>query len=167
MEEERHSMSDCDRPIFLVGASRSGTAMVRSILNNDPDVHLVGETHYFDDLRAQLGTDGRSPLEVEQRVRCETYFRAITHRPYGHGGDPEKSALDPMVLRAEAEAIGPGSDAYFEAFCRLMARVDSKARCKGVVTDMDDESKIVEIDLTLVNEANETRVLGTASVRLP
>jgi acyl dehydratase len=45
--------------------------------------------------------------------------------------------------------------------------VDSKARCAGVVTDMNDDEKIIEIDLTLVNEADETRVLGTASVRLP
>ncbi|MAE97182.1 MAG: hypothetical protein CL910_21235 [Deltaproteobacteria bacterium] len=37
----------------------------------------------------------------------------------------------------------------------------------GVVTDMDDDAHTVEIDLTLENEAGETRVLGTATVRLP
>ena len=37
----------------------------------------------------------------------------------------------------------------------------------GVVTDMNDDEKSVEIDLTLTNEAGETRVLGTATVRLP
>jgi hypothetical protein len=35
-----------------------------------------------------------------------------------------------------------------------------------VVTDKDDETHLVEIDLTLVNEAGETRVLGTAKVSL-
>jgi len=44
--------------------------------------------------------------------------------------------------------------------------VDSTPSCRGVVTDMDDDNRIVEIDLTLSNEAGETRVLGTALVRL-
>ena len=45
--------------------------------------------------------------------------------------------------------------------------VDVAHRISGVVTDIDDEAALVEIDLTLVNEAEETRVLGTASVYLP
>lgn len=45
--------------------------------------------------------------------------------------------------------------------------VDVAHRISGVVTDIDEELGLVEIDLTLVNAADETRVLGTASVRLP
>ena len=44
--------------------------------------------------------------------------------------------------------------------------VDSKPTAKAVVTDMDDEARTVEIDLTISNEAGETRVLGTATVEL-
>ena len=44
--------------------------------------------------------------------------------------------------------------------------VDSEPTCRGVVTDMNDDTRVVEIDLTLTNEANETRVLGTALVKL-
>lgn len=44
--------------------------------------------------------------------------------------------------------------------------VDSAPSCRGVVTDMDDENHMLEIDLTLSNEEGETRVLGTARVRL-
>ena len=44
--------------------------------------------------------------------------------------------------------------------------VDSDPRCKGVVTDKDDETGVIEIDLTVENEAGETRVLGTALIRL-
>ena len=43
--------------------------------------------------------------------------------------------------------------------------VDSKASCTAVVTNLDDAAKTVEIDLTIANEAGETRVLGTANVR--
>ena len=42
--------------------------------------------------------------------------------------------------------------------------VDVVHQISGVVTDIDEEAGLVEIDLTLVNEAEETRVLGTASV---
>ena len=45
--------------------------------------------------------------------------------------------------------------------------VDVAHQISGVVTDVDEEAGLVEIDLTLVNEAEETRVLGTASVCLP
>ncbi len=44
--------------------------------------------------------------------------------------------------------------------------VDSKPTCKAVVTNMDDEAQTVEIDLTISNEAGETRVIGTATVKL-
>jgi hypothetical protein len=32
------------------------------------------------------------------------------------------------------------------------------------VTDVDEQARTVEIDLTIVNEQNETRVMGTATV---
>ena len=44
--------------------------------------------------------------------------------------------------------------------------VDSEPVCRGVVTDMNDETRIVELDLTVCNEEGETRVLGTAVVEL-
>ena len=45
--------------------------------------------------------------------------------------------------------------------------VDQKCVITGIVTDINEESALVEIDLTVANEAGETRVLGTASVSLP
>ena len=37
----------------------------------------------------------------------------------------------------------------------------------GVVTDIDEDESTVEIDLTVANEKGETRVFGTAVIRLP
>ena len=45
--------------------------------------------------------------------------------------------------------------------------VDQAYSISGVVTDIDEAQGLVEIDLTVVNDANETRVFGTATVRLP
>lgn len=54
-------------------------------------------------------------------------------------------------------------DTVFRAPCV----VDETYNINGVVTDIDEDSGEVEIDLTVTNEAGETRVFGTARVILP
>ena len=44
--------------------------------------------------------------------------------------------------------------------------VDTEPVASGVVTDIDDESKVIEIDLMLKNERGETPVVGTARISL-
>lgn len=44
--------------------------------------------------------------------------------------------------------------------------VDSKPIASAVVTDIDDESRVIEVDLTLKNERGETPVVGTARITL-
>lgn len=113
-------------PIFIVGASRSGTAMMRSILNSGPEILISGESHYFDDLRVRMEGKLRGPLDDSDRRVCEDYFLALDHRPYGHRGDPEQSDMSRDELRATALAQGDGADAYFEAFCLVRARREGK-----------------------------------------
>lgn len=110
-------------PLFIMGASRSGTALLRSALNRHPDVFLAGETHYFDDLRVRLGGGDVRLTDQDRRV-CEDYFLSLGHRPYGHGGEPERSRLDRAELRALALRLGDGPDAYFEAYCVLAQQLE-------------------------------------------
>ena len=51
-------------------------------------------------------------------------------------------------------------DTVFRAPCL----VDDQYNINGVVTDIDTEKGSVEIDLTVTNLANETRVFGTANI---
>jgi acyl dehydratase len=44
---------------------------------------------------------------------------------------------------------------------------DQPCFINAVVTDVDEADGMVELDLTVKNEAGETRVFGTANVRLP
>lgn len=44
---------------------------------------------------------------------------------------------------------------------------DDKHTITGVVTDIDEDEGLVEVDLTVANEKSETRVFGTATVRIP
>ncbi len=50
---------------------------------------------------------------------------------------------------------------------RAPVLVDQPHSIKGTVTDVDEDECTVEIDITVTNEKEETRVLGTAVVRLP
>ena len=88
--------------IFVVGASRSGTNLVRALLNAHSTLWVSGETHYFDDLRPRLPGNGTEPLAGEDRERCERYFLALSHRAFGQAGDPDESRLDRDELRALA-----------------------------------------------------------------
>jgi hypothetical protein len=110
------------RPIFVVGASRSGTELMRSILNQHPSVSVSTETHYFDDLRVKLRGREQRGLTEEEAYRCEIYFSAVIHRRYGHRSEPVKLSLSQQALRDTAAMIGTGADAFFEAFCRLDAQ---------------------------------------------
>lgn len=108
-------------PVFVVGASRSGTAMLRSILMQDGDVSLAGETHYFDDLRLRFKGQKISQMDAGDRDICADYFRAISERPYGKGGDPGDSRFSRDDLLGDAAEIGDTTDSIFEAYCKRLA----------------------------------------------
>jgi hypothetical protein len=116
-----HSTREEHGPILAVGPSRSGTSVVREILNRHTGVWIVRETHYFDDLRTRFAGRERGPLSDDERRSCEDYFLKIGHRAYGAESDPEQSLVARADLAALAEELGGGPDAHFEAFCRLDA----------------------------------------------
>jgi len=55
---------------------------------------------------------------------------------------------------------------YIDTVFRAPVLADAPHTIKGVVTDVDADTGKVEIDLTVCNEAGETRVFGTATVHL-
>lgn len=50
---------------------------------------------------------------------------------------------------------------------RAPVLVDHPHKITGVVTNIEEDEKQVEIDITITNAANETRVQGTATIELP
>lgn len=104
-------------PVFICGTSRSGTSLLQASLEKNPAVAIAGETHYFDDLRVSLGARATARLDAADARRTEDYFLALSHRPFGHHGDPERGFMKRDALRARAAALGGSADAYFEAFC--------------------------------------------------
>ena len=76
-------------------------------------------------------------------------------------GIMSQGILAAMVNNWTAGATSVKIDTIFRAALVF----DSSPECKGVVTDLDEEGQTVEIDLTIANEAGETRVMGTAVVK--
>ncbi len=118
-----------DSPVFVVGPSRSGTTMMRLILNRHDVVWVSAETHYFDDLRVRFrGREGRMLTKSEAKA-CEDYFLAIAHKPYGRGGSPDSATrVTRRQLEEEAARFGDGADAFFRGYCELLARHNGKKR---------------------------------------
>ncbi len=71
--------------------------------------------------------------------------------------------LTSMIHRWSSAARVEHIDTVFRA--PLLA--DEPCTIAGVVTDVDEASGRVQLDLTVKNAAGETRVFGTADVRLP
>jgi len=71
--------------------------------------------------------------------------------------------LSAMIHRWAPDAQVTNIDTVF----RAPVVVDEQYRISGVVTDIDEDDGKVIIDLTVTNEADETRVFGTATVKLP
>ena len=59
-----------------------------------------------------------------------------------------------------------GQIVKIDTIFRAPVLVDHPHNITGTVTDINEAEHTVEIDLTVTNEAGETRVFGTASVRL-
>jgi hypothetical protein len=53
----------CKRPVFIVGHGRSGTTLIRLMLNAHPAIHVPGETAFVSYLRRHLRPDGSTPRD--------------------------------------------------------------------------------------------------------
>ncbi len=60
-----------------------------------------------------------------------------------------------------------GKIEYIDTVFRAPMIADQPAMISAVVTGIDEDEGKCELDLTVKNEAGETRVFGTATVRLP
>lgn len=117
----------------------------------DPDTSLANVQRFG------VASGWNSPRFVDHdHARAEGFPGALVP------GIMSQGFLAAMIHRWAPGALIISVDTIF----RAPVIVDVVHHIRGVVTDIDSEQGLVEIDLTLVNEAEETRVLGTAQVRI-
>ena len=108
------------RPIFVVGAPRTGTTLVRDILNRHPHIHLFDEVHFFEriwDERARWGD-----------LSKEESRRAAIHRLRGivqeFGSDKEVAVqLTPEAFEERMMQEGGGYSGLLAALLKTGAEL--------------------------------------------
>lgn len=89
-------------------------------------------------------------------------------RKEGFPGALVPGVMSQGFLGAMVHRWAPGADIIaIDTVFRAPVLVDQPHQITGVVTNIDEAAGTVEIDITITNEANETRVFGTATAKLP
>lgn len=119
----------------------------------EPDTSLSATSAFAD----AVGWGGGGRFKDHERARREGLPGALVP------GIMAMGFLTSMIHRWSPAARLQHIDTVFRA--PLLA--DEPCTISGVVTDIDEETGAVQLDLTVKNPAGETRVFGTADVRLP
>jgi acyl dehydratase len=87
-------------------------------------------------------------------------------RELGFPGAIVPGVMSQGLLAAAIHRWAPSSRIdRMDTVFRAPVQVDQLIVIKAVVTDIDEDEGAVELDLTVVNDAGETRVFGTATVK--
>ncbi len=88
-------------------------------------------------------------------------------RGEGFAGALVPGIMSQGLLAAMVHGWAPGAHIkMLDTVFRTPVLVDSSPTCSAAVTDTDDETRTIEIDITMINEDGSTGVLGTAIVEL-
>lgn len=135
----------------------------------ETDIELRFEDVEFGDELPELAPDVTMPtVQMFTRATKMNFGRFNDHeeaRKSGLPGAIVPGIMSQGIMAAQIHGWAPNATIRkIDTIFRAPVLVDSQPRCRAVVTDIDEDERVVEIDLTLVNEDEETRVLGTALV---
>lgn len=123
------------KPIFVIGAPRSGTTLVGKILGQHSEIYAPGETHYFEDIwsrRQDLGTLMTEPEISAATNRLMTIFQRYNFPDTQQEVD---SCLQPADLVQKTLELEGGYGALYTAFTAALAA------CAGKLRVCDDTPK--------------------------
>ena len=118
-----------------------------------PDTSLAATGPFAD----AVGWGGGGRFKDHERARKEGLPDALVP------GIMAMGFLTSMIHRWSPVAKVEHIDTVF----RAPVLADQPCTITAVVTDVNEEDGLIQLDLTVKNAADETRVFGTANVRLP
>lgn len=129
------------------------------------DVEFGAELPSFD---PDLGLENVRRFAKAAGMMAPRFIDPEGARKEGLPGAMVPGVMSQGVLVAMLHRWAPDAELLsIDTVFRAMVLVDQSHHVKGVVTDVDEAERIAEVDLTIANDAGETRVLGTARVRFP
>jgi hypothetical protein len=91
-------------PVFVVGAPRTGTTLVKEILNRHPRVHLFDEVHFFERVWEERGRLGDLSTPASRRRAIERVLDVVSR----FGSDKDVvAALPPDLYERRLVEAGP------------------------------------------------------------
>jgi hypothetical protein len=117
-------MSDCepqwDKPIFIVGAPRSGTTLLRNLLNRHPQIAIFRDSDFYHYVfrRSRSFGDLSDPRNRQRLVKEYLSIHSI-----------RRAQLDTQKLEAALLREGGSYDSFFLSLLRFYARSQGKRRC--------------------------------------
>ena len=128
------------------------------------------EVEIGDDLPEEVPDVSLSSVTAFCKAASHIFDRFLDHEAAQQEGFP--GAIVPGImsqglLAAMIHKWAPGySIRSIDTVFRGSLLVDSQITMTGAVTDTDDESNLVELDLAIIAEDGRTGVIGTAVVQL-
>jgi hypothetical protein len=111
-------MNQPEKIFFIVGNSRSGTTMMLRILNNHPDVFVLNELHFFEQLWTPADKD--KPLSKEQAVLLASKLFFIQKEGYTGEMDVTRYQKEAAVW---IEGLGTSTFIAHDIYTKLMLKV--------------------------------------------
>ena len=146
-------------PFFIVGCDRSGTTMLRLILDGSPDVAIPTESMIFVDFAGQAGAAFATDAEFDRLAHA--VWRHPKVREWGLPGDPplREGRTGPAAYRAALEAP-------FLAYAELHGKprwADKTPYYAGEI----DQVKRVFPEARIVNLVRDGRDVALSLLRVP
>lgn len=129
-----------------------------------------GDVDFGDELPEKVADISLATVQIFTDAAGMSFSRFNDHeeaRKSGLPGAIVPGIMSQGIFAAAIHAWAPGSTVKkLDTIFRAPLVVDTRVLVNGVVTDCNEESREIELDLTMKNEAGETPVLGTAIVTL-
>jgi acyl dehydratase len=137
---------------------------------SDPTPKKFEDIEFGEDLPTILPNVSLPNVKVFAKAAKMEAGRFIDHedaRKNGLPGAIVPGIMSQGILVALIHAWAPNAEVLnVDTIFRATLLVDSKPMASGVVTDIDEDARVIEIDLMIKNEKGETPVVGTARVTL-
>jgi len=107
-------------PVFIVGSPRSGTTLLRNVLDRHPALAICGETRFYRDVYARRRIFGDLGNARNRRRLVEQYLSTVRAKRIG---------VDPARLRAKLLSDATSYQEMFACVLEYYAETHGKKRC--------------------------------------